>query len=85
MYRHTFGNRRGNRQLNKVLHTMAVIQIRDGGPGRDHYKIAEGKTEGEAIRSLKRQLSDVVYRRLRREQREGTVRGGQQGTRLSSA
>lgn len=39
-------NRRGNRQLNKVLHTMAVIQIRCGGPGREHYqrKLAEGKT-----------------------------------------
>jgi transposase len=80
-------NRRGNRQLNKTLHTMAVIQIRWGGPGREHYqrKLAEGKSPGEAIRSLKRQLSDVVYRRLARDVRNRTVRGGQQGTRLSSA
>jgi transposase len=59
-------NRGGNRQLNKVIHVAAVSQIRNGAQGRDHYlrKIAEGKGRGEAMRSLKRQLSDVIYRRL---------------------
>jgi transposase len=45
---------------------MAVCQIRDPGPGQDHYrrKLAEAKTPSEARRSLKRQLANVVYRRL---------------------
>ncbi|MGX4694806.1 transposase [Streptomyces sp. JNUCC 63] len=47
----------GDRQLNSVLHTTAVIQIRiPGSPGRAYYdrKIAEGKTSKEAKRCLKR-------------------------------
>jgi len=49
-----------------ALHTAAIVQVCRGGPGRDHYdrKIAELKTPKEAQRSLKRQLSNVVYRRL---------------------
>ncbi len=59
-------NRAGNRQLNTALHTAAILQACDGGPGRQHYdrKIAELKTPKEAQRSLKRQLANVVYRRL---------------------
>ena len=59
-------NRAGNRQLNTALHTAAVVQARDAGPGRKHYerKIAELKTPKEAQRSLKRQLANVVYRHL---------------------
>ena len=59
-------NRAGNRQLNTALHTAAIVQVYRGGPGRDHYdrKIAELKTPKEAQRSLKRQLSNVVYRHL---------------------
>ncbi len=59
-------NRAGNRQLNTALHTAAIVQARDGGPGRRHYdrKIAELKTPKEAQRSLKRQLANVVYRHL---------------------
>ena len=50
-------SRRGNRQLNKVLHTAAKTQIRRDGPGRTYYdrKLAEGKSKMEALRSLKRQ------------------------------
>ncbi|MGI8515735.1 MAG: hypothetical protein ACR2NT_11505, partial [Acidimicrobiia bacterium] len=42
-------------------------QLRYPGEGRHYYekKIAEGKTSKEAIRALKRRISDVVYRRLR--------------------
>jgi transposase len=59
-------NRAGNRQLNTAIHTAAVVQARDGGPGRDHYqrKLSESKTPKEAQRSLKRQLSNVVFRHL---------------------
>ncbi len=59
-------NPRGNRILNHVLHIAAVSQLRYPGEGRTYYdkKIAEGKTTKEAIRALKRRISDVVYRRL---------------------
>lgn len=59
-------NPRGNRKLNHALHIAAVSQLRYPGEGRDYYqkKIAEGKTTKEAIRALKRRISDVVYRRL---------------------
>jgi transposase len=59
-------NPRGNRKLNHVLHIAAVSQLRYPGEGRDYYqkKITEGKTTKEAIRALKRRISDVVYRRL---------------------
>lgn len=62
-------NRGGNRRLNAVLHTAALIQVRDHAAGRTYYdrKLAEGKTQGEALRALKRQLSDAVYRRLLRD------------------
>lgn len=62
-------NTGGNRALNCVLHIIAVCQIRDGGRGQDYYlrKIAEGKTPAEARRALKRRLSNVVYRTLKRD------------------
>ena len=60
-------NPRGNRQLNHALHIIAISRLSHPGPGRDYYerKLAEGKTHKEAVRSLKRQISDVVYRQLR--------------------
>jgi transposase len=59
-------NPRGNRKLNHALHMAAVTQIRHDTPGRGYYrrKIAEGKTRKEALRALKRRLSDVVWRQL---------------------
>ena len=59
-------NQRGNRQLNWALHVIAISQLSHDTPGREFYdrKVAEGKTSKEAIRALKRQLSDVVYRHL---------------------
>ncbi len=61
----------------------ARAQDRHGGPGRIYYdrKLAEGKSQMEALRALKRQLSDVVHRRLLADQRvREAVRGGQLGT-----
>ena len=57
-------SRRGNRQLNAAIHVAAITQARDPGPGRDHYrrKIAEHKTVKEARRSLKRRITNAVYR-----------------------
>lgn len=59
-------NPRGNRQLNWAIHVVAISQLRHDTIGRAFYdrKIEEGKTPKEAIRALKRRLSDVVYRHL---------------------
>jgi transposase len=60
-------NPRPNRQLNHALHIAAVTQVRNDTPGRAYYlrKQAEGKTKKEAMRSLKRRISDAIYARLR--------------------
>ena len=58
----------GNRQLNRLLHTIAMIQVRtEGHAGYRYYerKRAESKSGRSALRSLKRQLATVVYYRLR--------------------
>ena len=59
-------NPRGNRQLNWAIHVVAISQLRHDTIGRAYYdrKIEEGKTPKEAIRALKRRLSDTVYRHL---------------------
>ncbi|MBW3612198.1 MAG: transposase [Actinobacteria bacterium] len=60
-------NPRGNRKLNHAMHLIAVTQIRNAGtPGRVFYdrKLAEGKTKKEALRALKRRISDAVWRQL---------------------
>jgi len=59
-------NPRGNRQLNHALHIAAVVQIRHDSPGRDYHqrKLEEGKTPKEALRALKRRISDAVYKKL---------------------
>jgi transposase len=60
-------NPNGNRQLNHALHIAAVSQIAHNTPGRAYYerKQAEGKSRKEAMRALKRRISDAVYKRLR--------------------
>ncbi|MFD7608814.1 transposase [Streptomyces mirabilis] len=58
-------SRSGDRQLNSVLHTIAVTQIRmPNSPGHAYYqrKLSEGKTPREAKRCLKRRLADHVWR-----------------------
>jgi len=59
-------NRGGNRQLNAALHRIAVTQLQRPGPARDYVakRIAAGSTKTEAIRCLRRHLSDEVFRRL---------------------
>jgi transposase len=59
-------SRTGNRQLNAAIHRIAVTQIRvhDGARAYLERRMAMGNTKAEAIRALKRRLSDVVYRRL---------------------
>ena len=59
-------NPRGNRQLNHALHMAAVTQVRNDTPGRDYYlrKQAQGHSRKEAMRALKRRISDAVYRQI---------------------
>ena len=59
-------NRAGNRRLNHALHIAAITQIRQDTPGRVLYrrKMSEGKTHKEALRCVKRRISDAVWRQL---------------------
>jgi transposase len=79
-------SRRGNRRVNSAIHIAAVTQIRyHHSPGRAYYdkKIAEGKTPKEALRCLKRRISDAIYARLVADARKATAApedpGGQPG------
>ena len=59
-------SRAGNRRLNHVLYMAGIVQLRNDTPGRAYYrrKLAAGKTPMEAMRCLRRRLSDAVYRQL---------------------
>jgi transposase len=59
-------NRGGNRQLNGALHRIAITQVRLGGRGCAYLeqRMADGDRKREALRALKRRISDEVYRRL---------------------
>ncbi len=59
-------NRGGNRQLNRALHTIALVQARVDPRAQGYLdrKRAEGKTWLDSIRCLKRHLADVVYRQM---------------------
>ena len=72
---------RGNRQMNHAMHIIAVTQISHRhSPGRGFYdrKLAEGKTPKEALRALKRRITDVVFAQLRSDA-EHSGPGGQAG------
>ena len=60
-------NPNGNRQLNHAIHVAALTQIAHNTPGRAYYlaKQAAGKSRKEAMRCLKRRISDAIYRQLR--------------------
>lgn len=68
-------SRRGNRTLNHAIHTAAVTQISHHTEGRVYYdkKLDEGKTNKEALRALKRRISNTVYRQLRADARRHSV------------
>ena len=59
-------SRAGNRRVNHMIHIAAISQIRLDTDGRAYYrrKRAEGKKPLEAIRCLKRRISDAIYRQL---------------------
>ena len=90
-------SRAGNRKMNHVLHIAAACQARLDTPFRDYYrrKLAQGKTRPEAMRCLKRRISDAVYRQLLADARraptaaaaepEGADPGGHCGASLTSS
>jgi len=81
-------SRAGNRQISRVLHIMAVVQLRHPAKGRAHYdrKVAAGKTPMEAMRALKRRLSDVVFRQMMADARAArTGPGGHPGAATDSS
>ena len=82
-------SRGGNRQINRVLHLMAVVQLRNPTEGRTYYdrRTADGKTSMEAMRCLKRRLSDIVYRTMLTDYVtvQATGPGGHRGTTLTSS
>jgi transposase len=63
-------SRAGDRKLNHALYMMAMVQARRPSAGQAYYrrKLAEGKSPKEALRCLKRRLSDAVYRCLLADQ-----------------
>jgi len=75
-------SRGGNRQLNKVIHTAAKTQVRLPGPGRDYYqrRRSDGKTNAEALRALKRHITNAVYRTLQTDAAGRAAKGGKQAS-----
>ena len=80
-------SRGGKRQINRTLHMMATVQLRNATEGRAYYdrKKQAGKSSMEAMRCLKRRLSDTVYRTMLADlaahhvQAQVTGPGGQRG------
>ncbi len=82
---------RGNRRVNHAIHMAAISQIRHKrSEGRAFYekKAAEGKTHKEALRALKRRISDAIYAALAAGARQATTcpegPGGQPGNHSAS-
>ncbi|WP_426513271.1 IS110 family transposase [Dactylosporangium sp. McL0621] len=81
-------SRAGTRRINRVLHIMAIVQLRNDTEGRTYYrrKLAAGKSPMEATRALKRRLSNVVYQRMINDaQHAETGPGGHMGATLQSS
>jgi transposase len=80
-------NPRGNRQLNHAIHMAAVTQVRNDTPGRAYYlrKQEEGKSSKEAMRALKRRISNAVYRQLVADVGRKRAREDKPGTTLRSS
>ena len=86
-------SRAGNRRVNHMIHIAAATQIRLDTPGRAYYrrKLAAGKTPLEAMRCLKRRISDALYRQLRTDAKTTATAdvdagpGGHSGASLQSS
>jgi transposase len=71
-------NRGGNRQLNAALHRITITQLQRPGAARDYLerRTANGDTKTEGIRSLRRKISDEVYRRATHDEHLRTTTTG---------
>ena len=82
-------SRAGHRRMTHMIHIAAATQIRLDTPGHAYYrrKRAVGKTRLEAMRCLKRRISDAIYRQLLADARRlvGTGPGGHCGASLTSS
>ena len=81
-------SRAGNRRINRVLHIMAVVQLRHPTKGRAYYdaRRAGGMPSMMAMRALKRRLSNVVFARMLVDQKQREAGpGGQPGTPADSS
>jgi transposase len=82
-------SRAGNRRMNHMIHIAAVTQLRLDTEGRDYYrrKRATGKKPKEAIRCLKRRISDAIYMQLvaDAQRADGADPGGHCGASLVSS
>ena len=77
-------SRRGNRRHGHAIHMAAVTQIRyRHTKGRAYYdkKLAEGKTTKEALRALKRQISDAIFACLQEDARRAAAARAREGNR----
>ena len=75
-------SRAGNRRMNHMTHIAATTQIRLDTEGRAYYrrKIAAGKSRAEAMRCLKRRISDALYRQLRTDAKSAAATTRQSGS-----
>lgn len=80
-------NLKGNRTINHAIHMVAITQVRNDTPGRAYYlrKQAQSKTQKEALRALKRKISDAGYRQLVEDAGIQMGPGGQVGTTVQSS
>jgi transposase len=86
-------SRAGNRRMNHMIHIAAVTQLRHDTDGRTYYrrKRAEGKKPLEAMRCLKRRISDAIYHQLLADQQQADAKvrdagpGGQCGASQESS
>jgi transposase len=79
-------SRAGNRRMNHMIHIAAATQLRLDTDGRAYFlrKIAAGKTRREAMRCLKRRISDVIFRQLVADAAAGDLEAGPGGHRGAS-
>jgi transposase len=67
---------RGNRRINHAIHMAAITQLshtHSEGRTYNEKKLAEGKTHKEALRSLKRKISDAIFARLQADARQAAA------------
>lgn len=75
-------NRGGNRRLNHAIHMVAVTRLRLDPESKSYFerKLAEGKSKREAMRSLKRQIANRLFKCLERDARRAGMVHPQSGS-----